>query len=419
MKTGGFRILCVTPWPPSPPYAGAQARMHGLLTELAKRHQVTVVSLIDRGFDADSTTRALRDYCHEFTLVRSERGRSPWGRRILQGRSLLSLQSFQRHLFEVPALQAEIGRLLARERFDVVKLALPYLAHLEVRTVPPGHPPPLVVIDTHDIAYDLVRQVAHSNVAPGRRILAAINWRKLAREERAAYRSADGVVVCSEADRKRVLEDVPKARVAIVPNAADLGFFAPRAEGPPADASTVLFFGLLSTLPNADGLRFFLHEIWPRIAARRAGARCKIVGAQPPDWLRALAGPRIEVTGLVGDLRPDLAAAAVVVVPLRLGSGTRLKIVEAMAMAKPIVSTTLGAEGIDAVPGRDLLIADDPEAFAAAVVRILDDPELAARLAGAGRVLAQQRYSWSGAALALERFFAELIANRPSSSEGA
>jgi glycosyltransferase involved in cell wall biosynthesis len=394
---------------------GAQARMHGLTTELARRHEVTVVSLTDGSFDADSTGRALSEYCHEFALVASERGRSRWERRFLQGRSLFSGDSFLRHRFRIPELQAEVDRVLSREPFDVVELSFPYFFDLDVRKAPPGSPHPALVIDMHDIGYDLVRQVARSKVALGRRVFAALNWPKLAREERACYRLADGICVCSEADMKRVLSDVPSARVAVIPNAADVGFFQPRVSDPPADGRTLLFFGLLSTFPNVDGMRFFLGEIWPRIATQQPNARLKIIGAQAPEWLKALAGPRIEIAGVVEDLRPHLAEAATVVVPLRLGSGTRLKIVEALAMAKPVVSTRLGAEGIDAVPGRDLLIADDAAAFAAAVGSILDDPDLARRLGSHGRSLVHARYSWSGAARALERFFGTIVAQPRSS----
>ena len=145
-----------------------------------------------------------------------------------------------------------------------------------------------------------------------------------------------------------------------------------------------------------------MQDIWPRIAEAHPEARCKIIGGRPPPSLLALAGPRIELTGFVPDLRPHLAAAAAVVVPLRLGGGTRLKIVEGMAMGKAIVSTTLGAEGIEAVPGRDLLIEDQPAAFADAVSRLLAEPDLAARIGQSARQLAVERYSWSGAARALE-----------------
>jgi glycosyltransferase involved in cell wall biosynthesis len=177
----------------------------------------------------------------------------------------------------------------------------------------------------------------------------------------------------------------------------------------------VVFFGLMSYVPNSDGIGHFLQSIWPRIAESMPDARCKIVGGNPPPSLRAMAGPRVEVTGFVPDLRPHLAEAAVVVVPLRLGGGTRLKIVEAMAMGKAIVSTSLGAEGIEAIPERDLLIEDDPTAFADAVIRLLSDLNLAARIGQSARALAVSRYSWSGAARKLEDFHADILAHHASS----
>jgi glycosyltransferase involved in cell wall biosynthesis len=153
----------------------------------------------------------------------------------------------------------------------------------------------------------------------------------------------------------------------------------------------------------------FVQDIWPRVAEAHPDARCKIIGGRPPPSLLTLGGARVELTGFVSDLRPHLAAAAAVVVPLRLGGGTRLKIVEAMAMGKAIVSTALGAEGIEAVPGRDLLIEDQPVAFAETVSRLLADPDLAARIGRSARRLAVQRYSWSEAAQALEGFYRRIL----------
>jgi polysaccharide biosynthesis protein PslH len=154
---------------------------------------------------------------------------------------------------------------------------------------------------------------------------------------------------------------------------------------------------------------YFVQEIWPRIAEAHPKARLKIIGGQAPRSLQALVRPGVELTGFVPDLRPHLAEAAAVVVPLRLGGGTRLKIVEAMAMGKAIVSSTLGAEGIEAVPGRDLLIEDQPAAFADAVSRLLAEPSLAARIGRSARQLAVQHYAWSGAARALESFYREIL----------
>ena len=268
---------------------------------------------------------------------------------------------------------------------------------------------PALVVDSHEIAYDLARQFARAGGSLGRRLYAGANWRKLRREELGTYRDADGVYLCSAADERRLLDQVPGARTAVIPNAADVEYYQPRPTDPPPDGRTVVYFGLLSTVPNVDGVTHFVQDIWPRIAEAHPEARCKIIGGRPPPSLLALAGPRVELTGFVSDLRPHLAAAAAVVVPLRLGGGTRLKIVEAMAMGKAIVSTTLGAEGIEAVPGRDLLVEDEPAAFADAVNRLLAEPDLAARIGQSARQLAVERYAWSGAARALEGFYRRIL----------
>jgi glycosyltransferase involved in cell wall biosynthesis len=236
-----------------------------------------------------------------------------------------------------------------------------------------------------------------------------VNWRKLQREELGTYREADGVYLCSVEDERRLLEQVPGARTAVIPNAADVEYYRPRPTDPPPDGRTVVYFGLLSTVPNIDAVIHFVRDIWPRIVAAHPEACCKIIGGRPPSSLLELAGPRVELTGFVSDLRPHLAAAAAVVVPLRLGGGTRLKIVEAMAMGKAIVSTTLGAEGIEAVPGRDLLVEDQPAAFAEAVNRLLAEPGLAARIGHSARKLAIERYSWREAARALEDFYRRIL----------
>ena len=243
----------------------------------------------------------------------------------------------------------------------------------------------------------------------GRRVYAGANWRKLRREELRTYSEADGVYLCSAADERRLLNELPGVRTAVVPNAADVEYFQPRATDPPPDGRTVVYFGLLSTVPNIDAMVHFVRDIWPRIAKARPDARFKIIGGRPPPSLQALAGPRVELTGFVSDLRPHVAAAAAIVVPLRLGGGTRLKIVEAMAMGKAIVSTTLGAEGIEAVAGRDILLEDEPGAFAEAVNRLLVEPDLAARIGRSARQLAMERYGWSEAARTLEGFYRQVM----------
>jgi glycosyltransferase involved in cell wall biosynthesis len=173
----------------------------------------------------------------------------------------------------------------------------------------------------------------------------------------------------------------------------DVEHFQPR--GVPEHPDRMVFTGLLDYRPNYDGISWFLDEVFPLIRSRRPTAHVHVVGHGTPEVLSSLSRPGVHVTGRVPDLRDELEAAAVALVPLRIGGGTRLKIVEAMAMGRPIVSTTLGAEGIDAHQGEELLLADDPEAFAEATCQLLADPASRSLMGTRARALAADRYSWS------------------------
>lgn len=417
MSQDRLEILFVSQMPASPPRFGAQARAHGLMSRIAQRHNVTAVALVDEEFDIDECRRAMQAYCREVILIPNPYGRSGLPKRMVQLRSLVSSLSFERLRVIVPAMQDSIDRVLRGRRFDVVNLEFTFLGGYNLRQAPAGQLAPAVIVDSHNIDYDLARQYASANGSIVRRLYAGINWRKLRREELTCYQDADGVYLCSQADQQRLLDETPGAHTTVIPNAADVDYYQRCPEDPPPDGRTVVFFGLMSYAPNVDGIMYFLRDIWPKIAATHPQARCKIIGGSPPSSLLALAGPQIEFTGFVPDLRPHLAGAAVVVVPLRLGGGTRLKVVEAMAMGKAIVSTTLGAEGIETVPERDITLRDDPESFAAAVGRFLADPRFAAQVGQRARRLAEDRYSWTGAAAELEQYYRLVLQQRSPQQE--
>ena len=414
MPAEPLRVLLLSPMAPSPPRFGAQARTHGLLSNLAQHHEITAVIVHEDESTPQTSEAAMRSYCKQVHFIRNPYAVSGWRRRLLQLRSWFSPKSYQRLVSMFPELQNRLDELLTAQRFDVVLVNFPHLAHYRLRQSPPGTPPPVVIIDSHDVHYDLARQIATSAASFGRRLHARLNWSKLRSEEVAAYENAEGVCVCSLADQQRLAKDAPAARTVIIPNAADIERLQPRSSDPAPDADTVLFFGLLASVPNVDGLLFFIRDVWPRILAARPTAQFIVVGADPAPELKALDAPRVTIVGPVDDLRPYLSRAAVVVVPLRLGSGTRLKILESWAMARPVVSTSLGAEGLESVSGKHLLIADDPAEFAAAVVRILNEPELAASLGAAGRALVSESFSWQGTAKSLAAFFQETRAGAGS-----
>jgi glycosyltransferase involved in cell wall biosynthesis len=198
-----------------------------------------------------------------------------------------------------------------------------------------------------------------------------------------------------------IMQRVAPARYEVVENGVDVDFFAPL---PVVDGHSLIFAGRLDQYSNRDAILHFMDAAWPLLTARYPDVTITIVGSNPPERLTAMAAadPRITVTGFVDDVRPYFARAAVAICPIRDGGGTRIKVLDAIAQAKPLVSTSIGCEGIEVTAERDVLIADDPPAFARQIGRLFDDPTLRASLARQARATAVQVYSWDilGAKLA-------------------
>jgi glycosyltransferase involved in cell wall biosynthesis len=231
-------------------------------------------------------------------------------------------------------------------------------------------------------------------------------WRPLLgfgeRFERRLARAIPRIVAVSEVDAEAFRRLSPGVEVTVVPNGVDVTQFQPpaaEADEPP----TLLFTGSMGYFPNRDAVGFFCADIWPLIRARRPHVRFRVVGTDADQQLAHLAStPGIEILGTVEDMRPVLAGGTVVVVPLRAGSGTRLKILEAMAMGRAIVSTSVGCEGIEVQSGEHLLVADAPKAFAEAVLNLLENPTQRQALGRSARKLVEARYGWDRCVAALE-----------------
>jgi glycosyltransferase involved in cell wall biosynthesis len=401
-----LKLLFVTPYLPSPPTFGGQRRLHGLMRELARDHEVSVVSMFDPREDPSEGERVTRTYCRSVTVVPNGRYvQDGVKKRLSQVRSLFSASSYERATYHVRAVEVAVDRALSQGSFDLVQFEFAQMATYARRSGK-SRGRPLLCLDEHNIEYDVVKRTAAAEVGPLRRAYSAVNWRKLCAEERRAWRAFDGTVLTSPRDEALLLEDEPTARTAVVANGVDVEAFTPAPDSP--RTQEVLFFGALNYYPNVDALQFFVREAWPRVQAEEPGARLRILGPKPPPSISSLSAPAIELVGYVDDVRPHISCAAVVIAPLRIGGGTRLKVLEAMSLGKAVVSTSIGAEGIDVTHGKDILLADDGPSFASGIVRLLRDEELARRLGTEARDLVVDRYSWRASAERLVRFYEEL-----------
>jgi glycosyltransferase involved in cell wall biosynthesis len=231
----------------------------------------------------------------------------------------------------------------------------------------------------------------------------------MARFEKLAFGRTDAVTAVSEADAEWIRKSGSRAAVEVIENGVDLDFFTNH-ETADVKEDYLVFTGSMDWRPNQDAAEFFVREIFPLLRAARPAIEAVFVGRNPPHHIARLGQvPGITITGTVEDIRPYIRRAAVYIVPLRVGGGSRLKILEAFAMEKPVVSTSIGAESLAVSHEKELLLADGPEQFASAIVRLLDDRALAGRLAAAGRRLVVERYGWDQLSAQLERFLIKLV----------
>lgn len=410
------QILVLTPQLPYPPHQGTTIRNFNLIRGLAARHAVDVLSL-SQPADPPVDATPLPQLCRRVVTVPappvrslSQRLRTTLGSR---------LPDMALRLAGVEHLQTQLLAWVTETAYDVIQVEgiemAPYVLWLQDQPVwqrghTGGHLH--VIFDDHNAEYLLQQRVARTDARQTRRLPGAaysfVQWQKLRAYEARVCRQADQVVTVSRRDANALRALVPALDVTVVPNGVDLQTYAPGIVEPwPGLPSPVLVFtGKMDYRPNVDAVLWFAHEILPVVRAQVPSAHLVVVGQQPHPRLDVLRNRSdITLTGRVPDVRPYLAAAAVCVLPFRMGSGTRLKALEAMAMGKAIVSTRLGIEGFEVVHNQEMLLADEARTFAAAVVRLLADAALRARLGAAAYDHAATHYSWDQLVPRLEACF--------------
>lgn len=388
-----LKLLFLAPYPPYPPRGGGQQRMWQFVRLLAARHETWVLTFSPSA-QADQALAPLRDICH-VEVVPLPRHTVERRLRALAGSTLPDMALRGRS----EAYAAALSRLLAQVQFDVVQAESIETAQYGAQR----SKGPLWVYDAWNAEFLLQRRAFLTDARTLRSMPAAaysfVQWHKLRAYESRLSRRFGGAFAVSEADAA-VLRSLDRGLdVRVIPNGVDTDYY--RASQPLAARSTdnrrcVLFTGALSFRPNIDALRWFVSEVLPLVRADVPDLEFSIVGRDPQPVVRELgrlAG--VSVAADVPDVRPFFADARAYVVPMRIGGGVRLKLLEALSMEQAVVSTTLGAQGVEGLrDGEHVLLAAGSEAFAAQLVRLLRDQALAARLAANGRRLVVERYDW-------------------------
>ena len=378
---------------------GGKLRTWNLLRHLARRHEITYLAFAGPN-DAQGAIEGMRQVAaHLETVPRVDPPKGSW--RFYQDAALHLADPLPYAVgkYRSRAYRRRLEALLARDAFDL--LICDFL--VPAVNLPRRLPCPAVIF-THNVESEIWRRHAETEANRLKRFLYRTQYRRMLRFEARTLKRFDGVLVVSEADREsfdRIYPGSLREPAHVVPTGVETAFFTPTSSRP--SSRRLVFTGSMDWLPNEDAMLFFVHEVLPLIRAEEPDATLSIVGRAPTPTVRKLAGEQgIHVTGGVDDVRPYIADAAVYVVPLRIGGGTRLKIFEAMAMGKAVVSTTVGAEGLPIGNGEHLLLADDPPGFARGVVSLLRDVGRRRQLESAARALVVEKYDWSAVAGGLE-----------------
>jgi glycosyltransferase involved in cell wall biosynthesis len=399
-----MRILWVKMGGLWPSTTGGRVRSLQIISELSRRHQVSVVTTHGPGDDPEGLARHLT-HCHRVVSLPytvPKRGSAAFPAAV--AKSWLSPYPVDLWKWRVPEIRDQVDALTAGGNVDLCIADFLFAAV----NVPMGRTTPVVLFE-HNVEYQIWQRLAALERRPWMRALFEIEWRKLRAREAEACAQADLTIAVSEDDRRRLEQIAPGIRAASIPTGVDTAYFTPvpAAERP----AHLVFSGSMDWHPNEDAVVHFADAILPRIRDEVPDVTFTVVGRNPTDRLRDIAARNgITVTGTVADVRPSIAEAAVYVVPLRAGGGTRLKIFEAFAMARPVVSTTVGAEGLGIGPGKHYVAADRPAEFAGSVVALLRDPARRRQLGDAGRRLVESCYSWPTVTRVFERQCEEVVA---------
>lgn len=387
-----MRLLWLSHLLPYPPKGGVQQRSFHLLREAARRHEVDVVALVQSSHQdspeaIEDARRQLSSFCVSVDSFRIRSDLRPAGRWLLLARSLFSSRPYDANwLFNARLRHRLRNRDVDHDLIHVDTLGLCEYTEL-IRDVP-------FVLNHHNVESQMMEDRAAKENNPLKRIYMRREARKLEKFERQWAPRAGNNLLVSSLDERRLRKRAEDVRTEVVRNGVDIDYFHPRTSTDEHDGS-LIFVGGMSWWPNRDAVLWFIREIWPRLVEDVGSRKVTIIGRDPPAELETVAkNSRISVPGFVNDIRPEVDRALAYVCPIRKGGGTRLKVLDALAMGKPLIATGFAVQGLGLEQEVHYLRADSPPEYVEQVRRLETQPYLRRRLAQNGRELVVRKYSW-------------------------
>jgi glycosyltransferase involved in cell wall biosynthesis len=307
--------------------------------------------------------------------------------------------------YTAASVEGYLKGILQTGNFDLIQLESIHLISY-LKTIRSMASRTKILLDWHNIESELMERYARSTKNPAKRIVANRTANLLAKVELEALSNCDAHTVVSEREKEKLISHCPSASIKVIPNGVDTAFF--QGETQNRERNSLLFVGSMDYHANEEAVLWFFHEVWPKLSADMPRLHFVIAGRNPSAAAKAISCERVIVTGTVDDVRPCYETAAAVIVPLRVGGGTRLKILEAMAAGVPVIATRLGAEGLDVRDGKDILLADSSLDIQNAVQQVVSDKELRISLAEAGRELVRSKYDWAELGNKLAALYSEI-----------
>ncbi len=396
-----MHILQISPQLPYPPDSGGRVAIYNILKHLSRQHDMTLATFVTE--ETEPYISALEPYCRRIIAVKHRTATTKTAMLL----NMFTSMPYTISKYYSPEMAEQIAKAVHEDEVDLVHIDHLHMAQY-VGALPQTMP---AVLREHNVESTIMRRFAEQSVHPFIKLYANIQSRRLHQYEGQIASQFDRCVAVTEVDGQTLRDMMPDTQVDVVPDGVDTDWFNPDALEIQVDPLRLVTTGDYGWAPTADGLMYFVQEIFPLIREKRPDITFSIVGRQPPDAIQNM-NQGIEILGRVEDVRPEIMRGAVFVAPTRIGSGIRLKILEAMALQRPVVSTSVGCEGIDAESETHLLIADDPASFAASVIRLLEDEAFRTTMTGNAARLIEKKYTWHALARELSDTYEDIVRKR-------